>query len=478
VFFFSLTEALDFGYDKGMKRSELVFTSILVPVDFLMLALAGLATYFLRTSLLDQYWPVLFYTELPFREYFLLTVFISFFLLVVFALVGLYKIKAVRSLWQDFVKIVIGVSAGIISVVFYIFVRREWFNSRFLILGGWLAAIIFVLFGRFLVSCLQKFFIRKYHFGVNRVLVVGRDEASRKIIEKIRQTPELGYYLAGNLVEPDLAEIKSRFGNPGLEEIILADPDWPKEKVLDLVNFCEENHLVFKFVPNLFQTLTSNTLVDALGGMPLVELKRTSLDGWGRIIKRMIDIVGSLFGLIVLSPFLAAIAFLIKWGSEGPVLVRLKRISQNKEIGLYKFRSMVKDAENLKKFLWQYNERKDGPLFKMKDDPRVTKFGRVLRKYRLDEFPQLLNVLKGEISLVGPRPHQPDEIEKYQRRHKKVLDIKAGVTGMAQISGSSDLSFEEEVKLDACYIENWSLLKDFKILFRTFLILFKDRSAC
>jgi len=478
TYFFLLTKPPDFEYDKGMKRSELVFTSILVPVDYLMLALAGLATYFLRTSLLDQYWPVLFYTELPFREYFLLTVFISIFLLVVFALVGLYKIKAVRSLWQDFVKIVIGVSAGIISVVFYIFIRREWFNSRFLILGGWLAAIIFVWFGRFLVSRLQKFFIRRYHFGANRVLVIGRDEASQKIIEKIRQTPELGYFLAGNLMEPDLAEIKSRFGNPGLEEIILADPDWPKEKVLDLVNFCEENHLVFKFVPNLFQTLTNNTLIDALGGLPLVELKRTSLDGWGKITKRAIDVVGSLFGLAVLSPFLAAITFLIKWDSEGPVLVRLKRISQNKEIGLYKFRSMVKNAENLKRFLWQYNERKDGPLFKMKDDPRVTMFGRFLRKYRLDEFPQLINVLKGEISLVGPRPHQPDEIEKYQRRHKKVLAIKAGVTGMAQISGSSDLSFEEEVKLDVCYIENWSLLKDFKILFRTFLILFKDRSAC
>lgn len=461
-----------------MKKSELVFTSILVPADFLMLALAGLTTYFLRTSLLNEYRPVLFYTELPFREYFLITVFISFFLLIVFALVGLYKIKAVRSLWQDFVKIVIAVSAGLIGVVFYIFIRREWFNSRFLILGGWLAAIVFVWFGRFLVSRLQKFFIRKYRFGANRVLVIGQDKVSQKIVERIRQMPELGYFLAGNLTEPDIAEIKNQFGNPGLEEIILADPDWPKEKVLELVNFCEENHLVFKFVPNLFQTLTGNALVEAIGGLPLVELKRTALDGWGKIIKRAIDVVGSLSGLVVLSPVFLTIAFLIKWDSEGPVLVQLKRISQNKEIGLYKFRSMVKDAENLKKFLWRFNERSEGPLFKMKNDPRITHFGRFLRKYRLDEFPQLFNVLKGEISLVGPRPHQPDEIEKYQRHHKKVLAIKAGITGMAQISGSSNLSFEEEVKLDSYYIENWSLLKDFKILLRTFLILFKDRSAC
>lgn len=462
-----------------MKRSELVFTSILVPVDLLMLILAGLSTYFLRTSSwLEQYRPVLFYTELPFREYFLLTILVAFFLLVVFALVGLYRIKAVRSLWDDFVKIVIGASAGIIGVVFYIFIRREWFNSRFLILGGWIAAIVFVSFGRFLINKLQKFLIRKYHYGANRVLVIGQDKVSRKIIEKIKKEPELGYFLAGNLEEPNLNEIKIRYGNPGLEEIILADPDWPKGKVLELVNFCEENHLVFKFVPNLFQTLTSNTLVDTLGDLPIVELKRTPLDGWAKIIKRIIDIVGSLFGLIILSPFFLIISFLIKWDSDGPVLIKLKRISQNKKFGLYKFRSMIKEAESLKKYLWDFNERKQGPLFKMKDDPRVTRLGRVLRKYRLDEFPQLINVLKGEISLVGPRPHQPDEIERYQRRHKKVLAIKAGITGMAQTSGSSDLPFEEEVKLDSYYIENWSLIKDLKILFKTILILFKDRSAC
>ena len=126
----------------------------------------------------------------------------------------------------------------------------------------------------------------------------------------------------------------------------------------------------------------------------------------------------------------------------------------------------------------RYNERNDGPLFKMKNDPRVTGIGRFLRRTRLDELPQLFNVLKGDISLVGPRPHEPEEVSRYEKRHKKLLTLKAGVTGMAQISGSSDLPFEEEVKLDTYYIENWSLLLDVKILFKTLAVLFKDKSAC
>ncbi|MBU1289798.1 sugar transferase, partial [Patescibacteria group bacterium] len=191
-----------------------------------------------------------------------------------------------------------------------------------------------------------------------------------------------------------------------------------------------------------------------------------------------VDLSGAIFGIVFLSPFFALTALAIKWDSPGPVLVKLKRVSHGKEFNLYKFRSMVNGAEDLKKFLWAYNERDDGPLFKIKKDPRVTSVGRFLRKYRIDEFPQLINVLKGEMSLVGPRPHQPDEIAQYQKHHKKVLAIKAGMSGFAQISGSSDLSFEEEVKLDTYYIEKWSLLMDIKILLKTIVVLVRDRSAC
>jgi len=462
-----------------MKKSELIFTSILVPLDFLMLLGAGLTAYFLRTSpWVEQYRPVLFHLNLPFVEYLVLVIAVSLFLLFVFSIVGLYKIKAVRPLLDDFLKILIAVSAGIIVLVFYIFLRREWFDSRFLILVGWLTAIFFVFIGRVLVNRWQKYLMKKYHFGAHRVLVIGQDGITQKITQSIKQESDLGYSSVVNLVGPDISEIRAKVSNPGVEEIILADPDLPREKVLELVNFCEDNCLIFKFVPNLFQTLTVNTSIETLGDVPVVELRRTALDGWGKIIKRIIDFIGALLGLIFLFPIFVLIVLLIKWDSDGPVFVKLKRVSQGREFELYKFRSMVKGAEDLKKFLWSYNEREDGPLFKMKKDPRVTRIGRILRKYRIDEFPQLINVFNGEISLIGPRPHQPDEIAEYQKHHKKVLAIKSGMTGFAQASGSSDLVFEEEIKLDTYYVENWSLLMDFKIFLKTLVILFKDRSAC
>lgn len=460
-----------------MKRSELFFSAILVPLDFLMLLVAGLAAYWLRVSpWLVQYRPVLFYLNLPFERYLILVVALSLLSLIIFALVGLYKIKPVRSLPNDFFKIVAAVSAGLIVLVFYIFIRREWFDSRFLILAGWFLAIILVCFGRLVISFWQSYLMKKYHYGANRVLVIGQNGLSEKIISRIKQSPDLGYFLVGNLAEPDLAKIKSEYKDH-LDEVILTNTDWPKENVLELVNFCEENHLVFKFVPNLFQTLTTNTSVELMGDLPLVELKRTTLDGWGRIIKRLFDLVSALFGLIILSPLFLVLAVLIKSDSEGPVLVKLKRVSQNKEFQLYKFRSMVKNAEALKESLRQYNIRKDSPLFKMVDDPRITRLGRFLRKYRLDELAQLINVFKGEMGLVGPRPHQPDEIAQYQKHHKKVLAIKAGATGLAQVSGASDLPFEEEVRLDTFYIENWSFWLDLKIILKTIVVVFKRPST-
>jgi len=176
-------------------------------------------------------------------------------------------------------------------------------------------------------------------------------------------------------------------------------------------------------------------------------------------------------------PLFILIGLVIKYDSKGPVLVKLKRVSQKKEFWMYKFRSMIANAESMKQDLSHLNERDDGPLFKLRNDPRVTRFGTFLRKYRIDEFPQLINVLFGDMSLVGPRPHQPDEIAKYARHHKRVLAIKSGMTGLAQVSGSSDLSFDEEVALDSLYIERWSLWFDVKILFMTIAKLIFDKSA-
>jgi len=462
---------------KLMKKGELVFSALLLPVDFLMLILAGIATYFLRTKILSAFRPVLFQFNLPFGRYLILVIFVSIIFIAAYAVSGLYKLQSTRKTITEFFRVVIASSAAIMVVIIYIFLQQTLFNSRFLVLGAWFLAVVFVSLGRLFMHYLQRFLVSRYDFGIHKVMVIGDDEISQRLVGEIQANPSYGYRMVKHLSNPEVAEVKSAIGNPGIDEVILANPNYPAERVVEIVDFCHENHLVFKFIPNLYQTLTTNFAIDTFSGAPLIELKRTALDGWGRIAKRTIDIVGSSLGLIILSPVLAVIAFAIKWETEGPVFMHLERISRNRHFRLLKFRSMIKDAEKYKDFLWQFNERKDSPLFKMKNDPRVTKVGKFIRRSRLDELPQFWNVLKGDISLVGPRPHQPDEIARYEKHHKRVLAIKAGVTGMAQISGSSDLPFEKEVALDTLYVENWSFAQDIKILILTFLKLFRDKSA-
>lgn len=460
-----------------MKKSELFFNTLLLPFDFLMILLAGLATYFFRTKILSAFRPVFFDPNLPFEKFFLLVILVAILFIAIFAISGLYSLKSTTSRIEEFFRVAIASSAGIMSLIVYIFLRQELFNSRFLVLGGWVLTILFVSVGRFLVRHLQKNLVARYDFGIHKVLVIGDDKVSVKIIEEMEKNPSTGYRVVKHLENPEVAEVKSAIGNPGIDEVILANPNYPSERVLEIIDFCNENHLAFKYVPNIHQTLTTNFSMDVLAGVPIIELRRTNLDGWGRVIKRVADILGSILALIIFSPLFLIIALAIKWETEGPVFVRLRRVSQNKEFNLLKFRSMVKNAEELKPFLKEWNERNDGPLFKMRRDPRVTGVGKFIRRYRLDELPQFANVLKGDISLVGPRPHQPDEIAGYEKHHKKVLSIKAGVTGLAQVSGSSDLPFEEEVALDSFYIENWSLSQDLKILLKTALKMIFDRSA-
>lgn len=454
-----------------------------------MLFLAGLSSYFIRTHpLITQYRPVVFHLNLPIDKYLGLVIAVSLYFLIVFALVGLYKIKVRRAILDDFLKIIIGVSAGIFILVLYIFISRELFDSRFLVLAGWFFAVVFVSMGRFFIIHLQKFLIKKYHFSANHVLVIGKDNISEKIIRNIKEEPNLGYLFAGNLTDPDLEKVKEKVVNSKIDEIILANLDWPKEKIIKLTNFCEENHVVFKFVPNIFQTLTVNSSAITLGEIPLIEIKRTVLDGWGRVIKRIFDIIFSLFFIIIFSPIYILLAILIKVDSSGPVIYKDYRYGyKKKKFKFYKFRSIkadlcdgefgTKEGNRILKELesdQEKNIRNNSPLHKIKNDPRVTKLGKFIRKYSLDELPQFFNVLKGDMSIVGYRPHMSYEVEKYNSEQRKMFCSKPGITGLAQVSGRSDIDFDEEVKLDLFYIENWSVKLDLIILFKTpFVILFK-----
>ena len=193
--------------------------------------------------------------------------------------------------------------------------------------------------------------------------------------------------------------------------------------------------------------------------------------------KRFLDLAGATVGLLFISPFVPLIGLAIKFETRGPVIIGLERISGGKSIIVYKFRSMILGAHALKPSLYHLNERGDGPFFKMRNDPRLTKVGKILRRFRLDEFPQLINVLRGDLSLVGPRPHEPKEVLHYPDSYKHLVQARAGVTGLSQVSGASSLLYLKELELDGLYIKNISFLGDLKIISKTIKIIFSDPTA-
>jgi exopolysaccharide biosynthesis polyprenyl glycosylphosphotransferase len=227
----------------------------------------------------------------------------------------------------------------------------------------------------------------------------------------------------------------------------------------------------------MYMILTSGTGIEEVAATPVISMKRGGIRGWDRVLKDMEDYVLSAVGLLLLSPLFLLVAVLIKLDSKGPVFYRQERVGKNgKRFMIYKFRSMVADAERVQAELLDRNEA-EGPIFKMRHDPRITRVGAVIRKTSIDELPQLINVVLGHMSLVGPRPPIPKEVAQYEEWQKERLSTTPGITGLWQISGRSDLTFEEMVKWDIYYIHNWSLWLDIKILLKTVPVVLFGRGA-
>jgi len=471
-----------------MKKAETIFTVALVPIDYLMMVGAGVVAYFLRTSdLIAAGRPVLFGINLPLEKYLWLVFSMSLLMVAIFALSGLYRIRRANGIFEDLVHIIISISAGLAGIIIYSFARREWFDSRFLIFATWFLAILFVVFGRLVLRAIQHFLVSRYKIGVHNVLVVGGDGISDVLIEEMKNRPALGYNLINYFRDLDVKKIKEIIAQKSIDDIILANPDFSRETVLDLVDLCEEQHLNFRFVPNLFQALTVNVQFDTLSGIPMIELRRTALGGWGKVIKRLSDVIISLLCIIIFSPIMILVFILVRLDSPGPVIYKNQRVGPRGLFNTYKFRSMKieyctgpeydKDgkASQLEDELVKKQSGRQGPVFKVINDPRRTRLGLFLERSSLDELPQFFNVLAGNMSLVGPRPHMPKEVAGYEKWHKKVFNIQPGITGLAQISGRSEINFDEEAKLDIYYIENWSLWLDLKILFKTPLVVLFGR---
>jgi exopolysaccharide biosynthesis polyprenyl glycosylphosphotransferase len=317
-------------------------------------------------------------------------------------------------------------------------------------------------------------------------LLIGRNgklKAVRNIFEKNKN---LGYKIIGQMDSPYLKIIKQIKEKTGIDEIILCEPSITDDEQEKLVDYCAINNIVYKYIATTLQT--PNIKINVLEGEPIIEVQHTPLDGWGKIIKRGFDIVASIFGIIITAPIMLIVAIAIKLESKGPSIYKNERVGNDgKKFFVYKFRyikwecCITKENENfnnalkLEKDLIEKQSVRRGPIYKIKADPRKTKVGSFIEKYSLDELPQFFNVLIGNMSMVGPRPHQEREVNKYMDYHRRLLTIKPGVSGLAQILGRSDLDFEDEYKIDLYYIENWSLLMDISICLKTLPILFRSR---
>ena len=239
------------------------------------------------------------------------------------------------------------------------------------------------------------------------------------------------------------------------------------QEILSVMATCQERAIRFSMVPNLFNVLTSRIQVRDIAGVPIFVLDERIFLRSSRILKRSIDLLIGGISTLLASPVILIVGVLIKLDSRGPIVLAQTRIGKGaRPFTVYKFRSMRVDAEALRDSLEDLNESQ-GPLFKMRRDPRITRVGRVIRKLSIDELPQLINVFKGEMSLVGPRPPLPSEVDLYESWQRKRFEVLPGITGLAQISGRSDLSFDETLRFDFFYIENWSPLMDVKIMLKT-----------
>ncbi len=313
------------------------------------------------------------------------------------------------------------------------------------------------------------------------------------LIKSILQNRKYGYDIVAELNNSDdlFPQLEALFAKQKIDEIVQTNHSITTETNLKLVAFTRLHGVQFSFVPNLFEVQRNVIELNNLKGVPVISLKNTPLDGWGKAMKRSLDIIVSSICLVITSPLFLILAIAIKLDSKGPVIYKAERCGRGKNFQFYKLRSMYAhlsvgekygkdEAKKILEELIQVNsENRSGPLWKIKDDPRVTKVGKFIRRTKLDEIPQFYNVLKGDMSMVGPRPHVPEQVDQYKATNGRVLSIKPGIFGFTQIAQSNwpTLPFEEEIRLDTYYIENWSIWMDLGILIKSFLLLFWDKKS-
>ncbi len=407
-------------------------------------------------------------------------------LVVVSGFKGLYRDTLGRT-WLDEV-LTIASSAIIATAVLVvaIFYYRPFSYSRAIFIFALATAVLLLATGR-LVEREVRAYLRHRGRGLCKVVIVGAGDVGRRIMQSIVADPGLGYDVVGfvdDFRQEDIGRFRalgpldrlpSIVAEQSVEQVIVALPS--HKRVREVIRLCAAHDVEFRIVPDFYELGMDRVGMDFLHGVPLIGLREPTLSGWKRLCKRAVDVVVAAVALLLLSPLLLIVALAIKLDSPGPVLFRQLRVGRGgRQFWFYKFRSMRADAEQAFWELVEQNEVK-GPIFKIRNDPRITRVGRFIRRTSIDELPQLFNVLQGDMSLVGPRPPIPHEVERYEDWHRRRLEVSPGITGLWQVSGRSLLTFDEMVLLDLWYIENWSLGLDLKIILRTIPAVLLERGA-
>jgi exopolysaccharide biosynthesis polyprenyl glycosylphosphotransferase len=349
-----------------------------------------------------------------------------------------------------------------------------------MILAGVLIVVFLIVFR--LIDYLFVLQQRRRKIGVARVLVVGVGEVGLAVIRTILADPMLGYHVVGYLDDDPakgngLGRIKSLGGVDQLTEIIkqeavdiviVALPWMYHRKIMQIIETCEVSQAAVRVVPDVFQRSLRGVDLDSLNGIPLMSPVADRLTPGSRIVKRTIDIILSVIAMLVLILIFPLIALMIRIDSKGPIFYRQERVGKDGIIFMvFKFRTMIEGADQLKDQVAHLSKYQNDTLLKVPNDPRMTRVGRFLRRFSIDELPQIVNVLRGEMSWVGPRPNMPDEVKQYEPWQRKRLSVLPGITGLWQVSGRSDIPFAEMCLLDIFYIEDWSLSLDLRILLQT-----------
>lgn len=468
--------------ESGFGRKKLLTNARLRSIDgivlFILDATLAVLAFVLSFWLRGQ---IPFPTQLPnvivFETYYrLMTIQVICVLALLFINRQYYVPRAPSRIAQLF-KVFTSVSVGtLLAIALTTFIyKKDPFVIDFpraMMLYTWILTIVLLVISRLLHQTLRNQ-LRKRGIGQDRILVVGTNETAKTTLQRILWSPQLGYEVVG-VVDPANG-MRKLLGMPVLgtpedlprliekhdiDEVIIAMPEQGHREVVKVVDFVQRGRVSIKIFPDVFQFITEQATIDDLGGLPLLSVRDFALRGYMLVFKRLLDIVGALAGLIIMSPLLLLTALAVKLESKGPAFFVQERMGlDGRSIRMIKFRSMRQDAD------------KGGPGWTVENDPRRTRLGTFLRKVNLDELPQLINVLLGEMSLVGPRPEQAYYVEQfrksiphYMQRHQ----LPAGMTGWAQVSGlRGDTSIAERTKYDLWYIENWSLALDITILVRT-----------